>query len=161
MSHGPHIQPKTVPQIQGREQTLAALTNIRAVLQELHHVVEQETDLIHKAHVREAHRLEAAKKELSRQFFTAIDLLKRNLGEFRQHAPEGLKTLAMEHGAFQTLLERNMAVLATAHAVTEGIVRQAARFAAAERMPQGYGANGAAPVPNLHKAGPMMVTKVL
>jgi O-phosphoseryl-tRNA(Cys) synthetase len=160
-AHGSHIQPKIIPVLAGPEQTQVAVTTLRAVLRELHDVVQQETDLVYRSKMREARPLEPTKKELTRKFFASIDILKANIGEFKRHTPDALSQLMKEHASFQSLLERNMAVLATAHAVAEGLVKQAARFAAEQRSPQTYGANGRATAPNMHKAGPMMVAKVL
>ena len=51
------------------------------------------------------------------------------------------------HAAFQTLLQKNLTVMATAHAVSEGIIRGVSGEIARKRAPSTYGATGRASAP--------------
>jgi hypothetical protein len=54
-----------------------------------------------------------------------------------------------------------MIVLATAHAVSEGIVRRLSGDLARKAAPQVYGASGRATVPNPKQGKPLAVSRVL
>jgi hypothetical protein len=59
------------------------------------------------------------------------------------------------------VLQRNMIVLATAHAASEGIVRRLSGDLARKAAPQVYGATGRATVPNPKQGKPLAVSRVL
>jgi hypothetical protein len=63
--------------------------------------------------------------------------------------------------AFRTVLQRNMIVLATAHAVSEGIVRRLSGDLARKAAPQVYGASGRTAAPNPKQGKPLAVSRVL
>ena len=59
------------------------------------------------------------------------------------------------------LLQLNLTVLATAQAVSEGIVRGVSGEMARKSAPQTYGASGRANVPGRNLAAPLAVSRVL
>ena len=68
---------------------------------------------------------------------SARELIARSL-------PGAYAALRERHGAFQALLQTNMTVLATAHAVSEGIIRGVSGELARKRAPSTYGPSGRA-----------------
>jgi len=58
-------------------------------------------------------------------------------------------------------LQINLTVLATAHAVSEGIVRGVSAEMAQKSAPQTYGASGRHNLPNARHAQPMAVSRSL
>ena len=64
-----------------------------------------------------------------------------------QSLPEALERLRPRHEAFQALLQTNLTVLATAHAVSEGIIRGVSGELARKQAPSTYGASGRANAP--------------
>jgi hypothetical protein len=54
-----------------------------------------------------------------------------------------------------------MTVLATAHAVSEGIIRGVSNELNRKRMPAGYGANGRANAPKPKTSEPMALSRTL
>jgi len=63
--------------------------------------------------------------------------------------------------AFRAVLQKNLIVLATTHAVSEGIMRRLSGDLARKALPQVYGASGRAAMPN-HKHGqPLAVSRML
>ena len=86
-------------------------------------IIERETELVRAGKVREAMRLEEQKSELSRRYMVAVESLKDAQKYLAQVAPELLTTLRRHHDTFRAMLQINLTVLATAHAVSEGIVR--------------------------------------
>ncbi len=65
------------------------------------------------------------------------------------------------HAAFQALLQTNMTVLATAHAVSEGIIRGVSGELARRQTPSTYGAGGRANAPGPKAAQPLAVSRSL
>ena len=92
-------------------------------------IIERETELVRAGKVREALRLEEQKTELSRRYMVAVENLKNAQAHLKQVAPELLATLRRHHETFRAMLQINLTVLATAHAVSEGIVRGVNRVA--------------------------------
>jgi len=86
-------------------------------------VIERETELVRAGNVAEAMKLEPQKSEASRRYVNALGHLKASQKYLAQTAPELLTTLHRHHDVFRAMLQINLTVLATAHAVSEGIVR--------------------------------------
>jgi hypothetical protein len=69
--------------------------------------------------------------------------------------------LRERHGLFRALLQINLTVLATAHAVSEGIMRGVSAELARKATPQAYGASGRATLPSAAALQPLTVSRVL
>jgi phage shock protein A len=96
-------------------------------MDELLKLIEQETALVRAGKVREAMQLDTAKTDLSRRYVSAIAGLRANQRYMTQATPDLLAALHRHHDTFRAMLQVNLTVLATAHAVSEGIVRGVAR----------------------------------
>ena len=86
-------------------------------------IVERETELVRAGQIGEAMQLEEQKSELSGRYMVAVESLKNAQKYLAQVSPELLTTLRRHHDTFRAMLQINLTVLATAHAVSEGIVR--------------------------------------
>jgi hypothetical protein len=75
--------------------------------------------------------------------------------------PDVLEALRNRHDLFQTLLKVNLTVLATAHAVSESIMRGVSSELARKATPQGYGATGRSAVPGSSGLQPLTLSRVL
>ena len=75
--------------------------------------------------------------------------------------PEALETLRKRHATFQALLQKNLTVLATAHAVSEGIIRGVSSEMTRKQAPSTYGASGRANAPSPKASQPIAVSKSL
>jgi hypothetical protein len=124
-------------------------------------VIERETELVRAGQVREAMAFEGEKQELSRRYVGAVGQLKANQAELAKSAPELLSTLHRHHDAFRAMLQVNLTVLATAHAVAEGIIRGVSDEINRSAAPQVYGASGRQTVPPPRSAQPLAVSRVL
>src|SRR5947199_9741377 len=93
------------------------------VMSELLGVIERETELVRAGKLREAMALEPKKTGLSRRYVSATEHLKASQQYLSQVAPELLTALHRHHDVFRAMLHINLTVLATAHAVSESIVR--------------------------------------
>jgi hypothetical protein len=76
-------------------------------------------------------------------------------------APERLEALKKRHDAFRSLLQISLTVLATAHAVSEGIVRGVSSELARKATPQTYGSSGRPNLPRRNYAPAIAVSRSL
>lgn len=125
-------------------------------------IVERETELVRAGKVREAMELEETKSDASRQYVQAIAQLKKSGDYLKRSTPELLSALHRHHDVFRAMLQVNLTVLATAHAVSEGIVRGVNGELARRNMPNGYTASGQRAMPGASRhATPLSVSRVL
>ena len=75
--------------------------------------------------------------------------------------PDAFEALRKRNAAFQTLLQTNLTVLATAHAVSEGIIRGVSGELARKRAPSTYGASGRANAPGAKASQPLALSRTL
>jgi hypothetical protein len=78
-----------------------------------------------------------------------------------QALPDVIEGLRKRHDLFHALLQINLTVLATAHAVSEGIMRGVSAELARKATPQGYGASGRAATPSASHRQPLTLSRVL
>lgn len=124
-------------------------------------IVEQETELIRAGKVHEASMLTPHKSDLSQRYMQTIEDLKRSEGTLRQSSPDLLSSLRHHHDAFRAMLQVNLTVLATAHAVSEGIVRGVNGEMQRRSTPQTYTAYGQHSAPSTRQMAPLAVSRVL
>jgi hypothetical protein len=87
--------------------------------------------------------------------------LKASKGFMQQSLPEALASLRRRHESFHALLQINLTVLATAHAVSEGIVRSVSDEINRAQVPQTYGATGRATVARPKNRQPIAISRTL
>ena len=136
-------------------------THYLEVMDTLIGVLQQETDLVRAGRLLHAAKLEQAKTELARLYIADTLRLRASHVLFAKLAPETMVEVLRRHDAFRALLQINLTVLATAHAVSEGIVRGVSGEMARKASPQTYGASGRANAPDLRAAPPLAVSRVL
>ena len=124
-------------------------------------VIECETELVRAGKVREAMALEAQKGELSRRYMVTVERLKTSQKYLAQVSPELLTTLRRHHDTFRAMLQINLTVLATAHAVSEGIVRGVNTEMQRRNIPNTYTASGQRAAPGPRNMTPLAVSRSL
>ncbi|MEW6769103.1 MAG: hypothetical protein AB1342_13830 [Pseudomonadota bacterium] len=124
-------------------------------------IVEHETELVRAGNVRGAIALEAKKNEISSQYVNAISKLKGSRDYLSKSAPDLLAALHRHHDVFRSMLQVNLTVLATAHAVSEGIVRGVNGELQRRNLPNGYTAAGHRSVPGPRQVTPLSVSRSL
>ncbi len=124
-------------------------------------VIERETELVRAGKVREAMALEAQKADLSRRYVGAVEHLKAGQKYLSQAAPELLTTLHRHHDVFRAMLQINLTVLATAHAVSEGIVRGVNTEIQRRNVPNTYTSAGQRAAPGPRHITPLTVSRSL
>ena len=124
-------------------------------------VIERETELVRAGKVREAMQLEQEKSELSRRYMLAVSNIQAAQKLLSQAAPELLATLRRHHDTFRAMLQVNLTVLATAHAVSEGIVRGVNAEIQRRNIPNTYTAAGQRAAPSPRNITPLTVSRSL
>ena len=124
-------------------------------------VIERETELVRDGKVREAMALETKKSELSRRYVGTIAHLKNSQNYLAGATPDLLAALHRHHDTFRAMLQVNLTVLATAHAVSEGLIRGAHAEVARKNAPQTYGNSGRPVAPPKTTAVPVSVSRSL
>jgi hypothetical protein len=138
-----------------------AVAQVADLIAKLHGVIEQETALVHAGKVRKAAGLGSIKSEMAGQLLAAGERLKADAKFVLQAAPTRAAALHRLQEGFRAALQKNMIVLATAHAVSEGIVRRLSGDLTRKRSPQVYGASGRATAPNPKHGQPLAVNRTL
>ena len=124
-------------------------------------VIERETELVRAGKIREAMMLEPDKSELSRRYVQAIGRLQASQKFLAQATPDLLAALYRHHDTFRALLQINLTVLATAHAVSEGIVRGVNAEMQRRNIPATYTASGQRAAPSPRNITPLAVSRSL
>jgi hypothetical protein len=124
-------------------------------------IIERETELVRAGKVAEAMRLEQQKSEMSRRYTVAVEGFKAAQKVLSQAAPELLTTLRRHHDTFRAMLQINLTVLATAHAVSEGIVRGVNTEIQRKNIPNTYTAAGRRAAPGPRNITPLAVSRSL
>jgi hypothetical protein len=124
-------------------------------------VIERETELVRAGKLREAMTFEPRKAELSKNYVNAVGQLKASQKQLAQAAPDLLKTLHRHHDVFRSMLQINLTVLATAHAVSESIVRGVNTEMQRRSMPNTYTAAGKRATPSPRHITPLSVSRSL
>ena len=135
--------------------------NLMDAMSALLAVIERETELVRAGKLREAMTTEPRKAELSRNYVNAVGQLKASQKQLAQAAPELLKTLHRHHDLFRSMLQINLTVLATAHAVSESIVRGVNAEMQRRSMPNAYTAAGKRAAPGPRHVTPLSVSRSL
>jgi hypothetical protein len=138
-----------------------AIANLERIMDSLLATVEQETALVRQGKIGDAARLEAPKSELASHYLTETERLKLSKDFVQRSLPDALAALRRRHDSFHALLQINLTVLATAHAVSEGIIRGVSDEINRTQVPQTYGAMGRATVAKPKNRQPMAVCRTL
>jgi hypothetical protein len=135
--------------------------NLMDVMSALLGIIERETELVRAGKLREAMELETQKGEMSRRYMLAVESMKTSQKYLSQVSPELLTTLRRHHDTFRAMLQINLTVLATAHAVSEGIVRGVNTEIQRRNMPNTYTASGQRTTPGTRNLTPLSVSRSL
>lgn len=124
-------------------------------------VLEEESALVRAGRLREASSVAAGKSDLARAYFADADQVKANAAFLAANVRRPFEELRARHETFQTRLQTNLTVLATAHAVSEGLIRGVAGEMTRKSAPQTYGLSGRANPPSRSAAQPIAISRAL
>jgi len=156
-------QPATAAErpIESAGEAQKVISHLESIMDSLLGTLEEETALVRGGHLHDAMALEEAKAEYARAYVAESGRIKQSRAFIGRALPEALAALRRRHDNFHALLQINLTVLATAHAVSEGIIRGVSGELARKRAPQTYGASGRANVPGPKVGQPLAVSRVL
>ena len=137
------------------------IKHLLEVMEALLGTVEEETALIRAGKLVEAAKLEPAKTELSNMYVADTARIKASQVYLDRVRPAMAKELRQRHDLFRAVLQMNLTVLATAHAVSESIMRGVSTELARKATPQAYGASGHATAPTASVRQPLTLSRVL
>jgi hypothetical protein len=164
MSTNAHAQAQDTPPpapVENPTEGEALIQHLFEVMAALLGTVEQETALVRAGKLIEAAKLEPIKTELSNMYVADTARIKANQKYLEQVAPALANELRASHDQFRAVLQINLTVLATAHAVSESIMRGVSSELARKATPQGYGASGRSAAPPPSSQQPLTVSRVL
>ena len=161
MNQRPQAKPSLSTAISTPAEARKLAENLMDVMSGLLGIIERETELVRAGDVREALRLEDQKGELSRRYIVAVENMKNSQKYLAQVSPELLTTLRRHHDTFRAMLQINLTVLATAHAVSEGIVRGVNTEIQRKNIPKTYTASGQRAAPGPRNMTPLAVSRTL
>lgn len=134
---------------------------LTAVMNELLALIEHETELVRAGKIREALKLETQKNDQTKRYIAAITLVRASQPYMAKTTPDLLSALHRHHEVFRAMLQVNLTVLATAHAVSEGIVRGVNAEVQRRNIPQTYTAAGKRAAPGPRNLTPIAVSRSL
>lgn len=138
-----------------------AIESLNAIMDSLVATVEEETAYVSAGKLSAAVLFDQTKADLARRYAAETERVRAAKDIVGRALPGALQTLRERHAAFQALLQKNLTVLATAHAVGEGIIRGIAGEMHRRQAPAGYGATGRASAPHPLTVQPLAVSKAL
>jgi hypothetical protein len=160
-----HLQPRETPAPVLKAATASdarkLAEDLMDVMSALLGIIERETELVRAGKLREAMALEPDKTDLSRRYVSAVEYLKASQPYLSQTAPELLTTLHRHHDVFRAMLQINLTVLATAHAVSESIVRGVNAEIQRRNIPNTYTAAGRRATPGPRHMTPLALSRSL
>jgi len=145
----------------GPEDAERAIASLGNIMDSLIQTVEEETARVRAGRLRDAVELGETKAELARRYAAACEQMEALKDIVARSLPEALDSLRQRHAAFQALLQTNLTVLATAHAVSEGIIRGVSAELARKQTPATYSASGRANAPSPKACQPLSVSRML
>ena len=137
------------------------IANLNTIMDRLVETVEEETARVRAGRLADAAELAEGKAELGRRYAVESERVTAARELIARSLPDALDRLRKRHTAFQALLQTNLTVLATAHAVSEGIIRGVSGELARKQAPSTYGASGRVNVPSSKTSQPLAVSRTL
>ena len=154
-------QPAGTLPIASAGEAVRVIANLHTVLDRLIATVDEETAHVRAGRLVEAAALAEAKAELGRRYAAESERVMAARELIARAMPDAIAALRKRHAAFQAALQTNLTVLATAHAVSEGIIRGVSGELARKRTPSTYGASGRANAPSAKASQPLAFNRTL
>jgi hypothetical protein len=161
LSPSPPAQATLVRPITDQADAQGVVGHLSDVMDALLALVEEETKLVRLGRLTEVARMAEKKAKLARLYLADTARLQASQPYMAKMVPGVLQVLRERHNTFRAMLQINLTVLATAHAVAEGIIRSVAEEVNRNAGPQVYGASGRQTVPPPRGAQPLAVSRVL
>lgn len=131
-------RPDPRPKVTRPEDAETLVASALSALDKLEPIIERETELFRKGQVREALSLAMDKNAAAQVYTRCLETLKSNAIAIGRFQPSGLPDLRSRHEGFARLMSVNMAVVATARTVSEGLMRDLADTLGQNASPKTY-----------------------
>ena len=112
-------------------------------------------------HLRGVRRWHRPRPGAAGYIYVASERLRANAVFLRKAAPAHCAALVKVQDGFCAVLKKNLVVLATAHSVSEGIMRRLSSDLTRKAAPQVYGASGRTAAPNPRQGRPLALRRSL
>jgi hypothetical protein len=142
-----------------REHGERLIAHLHQVMHALLVMLEKEIELVRAGRLSEVARLEPDKAELARLYAADAGVVRANAAFLKREMPATVDKMRGWHEGFQVMLQNNLMVLATAHAVSEGIIRGVAGELARKAAPSTYGRSGQHNMPRRDQVQPVAVSR--
>ncbi len=127
--------------VQNREDAERLVGNVTTVMAALESLLDVETRHLQAGRLREGLAEEQRKSQLAGEYLRGLEACKSNAVALARFAADRIEVLKDAHAGFRRAVERNQVVIATARAVSEGLVRGLADDMTRSANPQVYGAS--------------------
>ena len=138
-----------------------AIADLESIMDQLERALTEETARVRSGKLRDAGTLSEAKIKFARLYAVESARIRAAKETIERWIPDAFDRLRKRHNTFQDLLQTNLTVLATAHAVSEGIIRGVSGELARKQAPSTYGANGRAQAPSTKATQPLALSRSL
>ena len=138
-----------------------AIADLESIMDQLEQALTEETARVRAGKLRDAGTLSETKIEFARLYAVESTRIRAAKETIERWVPGAFERLHTRHNTFQDLLQTNLTVLATAHAVSEGIIRGVSGELARKQAPSTYGANGRAQAPSTKATQPLALSRSL
>lgn len=128
--------------VESPEDAHVLIARLETSMEGLIELIDAETRLIREGKLFAASELEAKKTEYARAYVDLMTSAQAQEQTLRTLLPENLEKLRVRHDEFKSLLQMNLAVLATAREVTRGLIQGVAKQMGQTQAPTTYGAYG-------------------
>lgn len=137
-----HERADTRLRVTSPEEAQRLVASALEALDALEPLIEEETTRFRAGLVREALALALEKNEAAGRYTRCLEALKSNAIAIGRFQPPDLEALRARHEVFQGKMALNMAVVATARTVSEGLMRELADALGQNATPKVYAARG-------------------
>jgi hypothetical protein len=138
-----------------------AISGLESIMDRLEEALMEETARVRAGKLRDAGSLSEIKIEFARLYAVESARIRAAKETIERWIPDAFDRIRKRHKTFQDLLQTNLTVLATAHAVSEGIIRGVSGELARKQAPSTYGANGRAQTPGTKATQPLALSRSL
>ena len=133
---------ETLPVIDDRESATRFTEQLHGLMVSLTQYLQRETRELKAGAFTSAALDHETKSDLVYAYRTALTQLRTNKKVLTRFVPEKLEKLSGLNEAFQAELQKNLATVSTAKAVSEHLLTQLAEQVSTDRQPKTYGASG-------------------
>ena len=136
MASGP--EHPAAQRVTSRDEAERLVVGVLATMQDLQRVLEGETAQIRVGRLRDGLAEEARKSELAATYLRGLEAVKANAVALARFAPEAVERLRKGHAGFSRIVAANQAVIATARAVSESLIKSLSDEVNRAARPQTY-----------------------